>query len=139
MIAEIEELNTLNPLEQPKEKTEVKDKGKSLFKPHSVNLSFDSHPKTMSGKGKNKLRGVKLKDDNKLLEPVMGKSETTSQRFTRSMVSLSIPKTMEQNSEPIFVKDDSEQENESPPHETSFKEFEHEQSINHSNYVDNSP
>ena len=69
----------------------------------------------------------------------MGKYETTSGRFTRSMVSLSIPKTMELNSEPIFVKDDSEQENKSPPHETSFKEFEHEQSSNHSNYVDNSP
>ena len=69
----------------------------------------------------------------------MGKYETTSRRFTRSMVSLSIPKTMEHNSEPIFVKDDSEQENESPPHETSFKEFEHEQSSNHGNFVDNSP
>ena len=52
MIAEIEELNTLNPLEQPKEKTEVKDKGKSLFNTHSINLSFDLHPRTMSGEGK---------------------------------------------------------------------------------------
>ena len=93
----------------------------------------------MSGEGKNELRGVKLKDDNKILEPVMGKSETTSRRFIRSMVTLSIPKTMEQNSEPIFVKDDSVQENESPPHETSFKEFEHEQSSNHGNSMDNSP
>ena len=56
MIAEIEEFNSSNPLEQPKEKNEVKDKGKSLFKPHSVNLSFDSPPKTMSGEGKNELR-----------------------------------------------------------------------------------
>ena len=109
-----------SPPEKPKEKNEVKDKGKTLFNTHSINLSFDSHPKTMSEEGKNKLRGVNLKDDNKLLEPVMGKSETTSRRFTRSMVILSIPKTMEHNSEPIFVKDDSEQENESPPHETSF-------------------
>ena len=139
MIVEIKEFNTSNHLEQPKEKNEVKDKGKSLFKPHSVNLSFDSHPKTMLGEGKNELRGEKLEDDNKFVEPVLGKSETTSRRFTGSMVSLSIPKTMEQNSEPIFVKDDSEQDNESPPHETSFKEFEHEQSSNHGNFVDNSP
>ena len=117
----------------------MKDKGKTLFKPHSINLSFDSHPKTMSREGKNELRGVKLKDDNKHLEPVMGKYETTSRRFTRSMVSLSIPKTMEQNSEPIFVKDDSEQENESPPHETPFIDFEHEHSSSHGNSVDNSP
>ena len=55
------------------------------------------------------------------------------------MVSLSIPKTMEQDSEPIFFKDDNEQENESPPHETSFKGFEHEHSSNHENSVDNSP
>ena len=55
------------------------------------------------------------------------------------MVSVSIPNTVEQNSEPIFVKDDSEQENKSPPHETSFNEFEHEQSSNHGNSVDNSP
>ena len=55
------------------------------------------------------------------------------------MVSLSIPKTIEQDSEPIFFKDDSEQENESPPHETSFKGFEHEQSSDHGNFVDNSP
>ena len=54
------------------------------------------------------------------------------------MVILSIPKTMEHNSEPIFVKDDSEQENESPPHETPFRDFEHEQSSNHSISVDNS-
>ena len=79
-----------------------------MFKPHYVNLSLDSHPKTVSGEGKNKLRWEKLEDDNKSLEPVLGKSETTNRRFTWSMVSLSIPKTMEQNSEPIFVKDDSE-------------------------------
>ena len=117
----------------------MKDKGKSLFKPHYVNLSLDSHPKKMSREGKNKLRGEKLEDDNKFVELVLGKSETTSQRFTRSMVSLSIPKTMEHNSEPIFVKDDSEQENDSPPHETSLKEFEHEQTSNQGNSVDNSP
>ena len=46
---------------------------------------------------------------------------------------------MEHNSEPIFVKDDSELENESPPHETPFKYFEHEQSSNHDNSMDNSP
>ena len=91
----------------------------------------------MSGEGKNELRGGKLEDYNKLLEPILGKYETTSRIFTRSMVSLSIPKTMEQNSEPIFVNDDSEQENEYPPHETSFKEFEHEHSNNNGNSVDN--
>ena len=69
----------------------------------------------------------------------MRKYETTSRRFTRSMVSLSIPKIMELNSEPIFDKYDSEQENESPPHETQFREFEHEKSSNHGNSVDNSP
>ena len=54
-----------------------------MFNTHSVNLSFDLHPKTMSGEGKNKLRGVNLKDDDKILEPVMGKFETTSQIFTK--------------------------------------------------------
>ena len=73
----------------------MKDKGKSLFNPHYVNLSLDSHPKTVSEEGKNKLRGEKLEDDNKSLVPVLGKSETTSRIFTRSMVSLLIPKTME--------------------------------------------
>ena len=94
MIAEIEEFNTSNPLEQPKEKNEVKDKGKILFNTHSINLSFDSHPKIMSKEGKNELKGVNLKDDNKLLEAVMGKYGTTSRIFTRSMVSHSIPKTI---------------------------------------------
>ena len=107
-IAEIEEFNTSNPSKKSKEKNEVKDIGKSLFKPHYVNLSLDSHPKTVSGEGKNKLRWEKLEDDNKSYEPVLGKSETTNRRFTWSMVSLSIPKTMEGDSEPIFVKDDSE-------------------------------
>ena len=56
----------------------MKEKGKSLFKPHYVNLSLDSHPNTVSGEGQNELRGEKLEDDNKSLEPVLGKSETTS-------------------------------------------------------------
>ena len=94
-IAEIEEFNASNPPEKPKQKNEVKDRGKSWFKPPSVNLSLYSHPNIVTGEDKNELRGGKLEDNNKVLELVLGKSETTSRRFTRSMVSLSIPKTVE--------------------------------------------
>ena len=51
------------------------------------------------------------------------------------MISLSFPRTMEQSSEPIFVKDKSDKEDESPPLETPFNDFEQEQSSNHDNLV----
>ena len=77
----------------------------------------------------------------------MRKSETLNQRFTRSMISPSVPRTMEQSSEPIVVKDNSDNEDESPPRETPINDFEQEQSNNHNDVVispkrfvkDNSP
>ena len=63
------------------------------------------------------------------------------------MISLSVPRTMEQSSEPIMVEDNSDKEDESPPHETPINDFEQEQSNNHNDLVvspkrfvkDNSP
>ena len=77
----------------------------------------------------------------------MRKSETLNRRFTRSMISLSVPRTMEQSSEPIVVEDNSDNEDESPPRETPINDFEQEKSNNHNDVVvspkrfvkDNSP
>ena len=51
------------------------------------------------------------------------------------MISLSFPRTMEQSSEPIFVEDNSDKEDESPPHEIPFNDFEQEHNSNHGNLV----
>ena len=77
----------------------------------------------------------------------MRKSETLNQRFTRSMISLSVPRTIQQSSEPIIVEDNSDNEDESPPRETPINDFEQEQSNSHNDVVvspkrlvkDNSP
>ena len=63
------------------------------------------------------------------------------------MISLSVPRTMEQSSEPIIVEDNSDNEDESPPRETPINDFEQEHSNNHNDVVvspkrfvkDNSP
>ena len=88
-----------------------------------------------------------MEGDNKTLEPSTRKYETFNQRFTRSMISLSVPRTMEQSSEPIIVEDNSDNEDESPPRETPINDFEQEQSNSHNDVVvspkrfvkDNSP
>jgi len=89
----------------------------------------------MEGREKHELKGENLEGDNKPLEPSTRKYETTNRRFTRSMISLSVPRTMEQSSEPIIVEDNSDNEDESPPHETPINDFEQEQSNNHDNLV----
>ena len=40
------------------------------------------------------------------------------------MISLLIPRIMEQSSEPSFVEDNIDKEDESPPHETPIYDFE---------------
>ena len=42
------------------------------------------------------------------------------------MISISFPRTMEQSSEPIIVEDNSDKEDEYPPHETPINDFEQE-------------
>ena len=65
----------------------------------------------------------------------MRKSETINRRITRSMISLSIPRTIEQSSEPIIVEDNSDNEDESPPREAPINDFEQEQSNSHNDVV----
>ena len=63
------------------------------------------------------------------------------------MISLSVPRTIEQNSEPIVVEDNSDNEDESPPRKNPIDDFEQEQSNSHNDVVvspkrfvkDNSP
>ena len=67
-----------------------------------IKLTFDSHPDIMTEKDKDEIVEVKPKGDSKIVEPAVGKSDIMKRRFTRSMESLSIPNTMEQNGDPIF-------------------------------------
>ena len=97
-----------------------------VFQTHSTKLTGGLYPKIMEEREKHESQGENLEGDNKPLEPSMRKYETTNQRFTRSMISLSFPRTMEQSSEPIIVEDNSDREDESPPHETPINDFEQE-------------
>ena len=54
----------------------------------------------------------------------MRKSEMLNRRLTRSIISLSVPRTIEQSSEPIVLEDNSDNEDESPPRETQINDFE---------------
>ena len=54
-------------------------------------------------------------DDNKILESRVRKLEMLNRRLTRSMIGLSVPKTIERSCEPIIVEDNSNNEDESPP------------------------
>ena len=54
----------------------------------------------------------------------MRKSEMLNQRLTRSMISLSVLKTIEQSCEPIIVEDNSNNEDEYPPCESQINEYE---------------
>ena len=51
-----------------------------------------------------------------------------NQRLTRSMISLSVLKTIERSCEPIIVEDNSNNEDEPPPRESPINEYEQEQS-----------
>ena len=146
MVGEMEGCDTSNPLEQHKENKVLEDRGKSVYHDHPVELKFYSQPDIMTKKGKNEVGQIKAKGDSKLLELTVGKFERINRRFTRSIASLSIPKTMEQNAEPIFIEVYSDQEDESPPHENPLN-GKHEKSSNYGNSLvspeiilgDNSP
>ena len=135
LIVEYEKFYTSNPPEQPKRENEVGEGTKTVFQTHSAKLRGDLYPKIVEERGKHELKGENMEGDNKPLEPSTRKSKTTNRRFTRSMISLSIPRIMEQSSEPSFVEDNIDKEDESPPHETPFNDFEQEHSSNHGNLV----
>ena len=73
--------------------------------------------------------------DDKTLSLSTRKYETINQRFARSMIGISVPRTMKRSSEPIVVEYNSDNEDEYPPHETPINEFEQEQSNNHNDLV----
>ena len=52
----------------------------------------------MEGREKHELKGKNMEGDNKPLELSTRKSEMMNRRFTRSMISLSVPRTMEHSS-----------------------------------------
>ena len=97
-----------------------------VFQMHSAKSTGDLYSKIMEEREKHRSKGKNLEGDNKTLEPSMRKSESLNRRFTRSMISLSVPRTMEQSSEPIVVEDNSDNEDESPPCETPINDFEQE-------------
>ena len=114
---------------------------------HSAKSTGNLYSKVMEEREKHEVKGKNLEGDNKTLEPSMRQSEMLNRRFTRSMISLSVPRTIEQSSEPIVVEDNSDNKDESPPHETPINDFEQEQSNSHNDVVvsnkrfmkDNSP
>ena len=80
----------------------------------------------MEEREKHEVKGKNMEGDNKTLEPSMRKYETLNRRFTKSMISLLVPRTIEQSSEPIVVEENSDNEDESPPRETLINDFEQE-------------
>ena len=65
----------------------------------------------------------------------MRKSEILNRRIIRSMISLLVPRNIEWSSEPIVVEDNSDNEDESPPHETPINEYEQAHSNIHNDVV----
>ena len=84
---------------------------------HPIKLTFDSQPDIMTEKDKDEIGELKPKGDSKIIEPTVGKYEIMKWIFTRSIEILSMPKTMEQNGEPIFIEVYSDSKDESPLHE----------------------
>ena len=80
----------------------------------------------MEQRKKHEEKRKNLVDGKKILESRVRKSKMLNRRLTRSMISLSVPKTIEQNCEPIIVEDNSNNENESPPRESPINEYEQE-------------
>ena len=93
---------------------------------HPAKSTGDLYSKVMEERKKYEVKGKNLEGDNKTLEPSMRKSETYNRRLTRSMISLLVPRTIEQTSEPIVVEDNSDNKDESPPREAPINEFEQE-------------
>ena len=108
---------------------------KMVFHTHSAKSTGDLYSKIMEEREKHEVKGKNMEGDNKTLEPSIRQYEMLNQRFTRSMISVLFPRTMEQSSEPIVVEDNSDNEDESPPHETPINDFEQEQSNNHNDVV----
>ena len=92
------------------------EESKIVVQTHSAKSTGDLYSKVIKERKKHDVKGKNMESDNKNLEPSMRKYETFNRRLTRSMISLSVPRTIEQSSEPIVVEDNSDNEDESPPH-----------------------
>ena len=126
LIVENEKFYTSNPLEQSKRENEVGEGSKMVVQTHSAKSTGDLYSKVMEERKKHEVKGKNLESDNKTLEPSMRNSKTFNGRLTTSMISLSVLRTLEESSEPIVVEDNSENEDESLPHETPISDFEQE-------------
>ena len=102
---------------------------------HSAKSTCDLYSKVMEHRKKYEEKGKNPVGDNKNLESSMRKSEMLNQRLTRSIISLSVPRTIERSCEPIVVEYNSNNEDESPPCETQINEYEQEQSNSHNDVV----
>ena len=108
---------------------------KVVVQKHSSKSTGDLYSKVMEQRKKYEEKGKNPVGDNKTLESSMRKFEILNRRLTRSMISLLVPRTIAQSSEPIVVEDNSNNEDEYPPHETPINEYEQEQSNSHNNVV----
>ena len=97
---------------------------KIVFQKHSAKSIGDLYSKVMEERTKHEETGKNPVGDNKFFESSMRKFERLNRRLTRSMISLSVPRTIERSSEPIEVEDNSDSEDESPPRESPINEYE---------------
>ena len=135
LIVENEKFYTENPPKQSKRKNEVGEGSKVVVQTHSAKSTSDLYSKVIEQRKKYEEKGKNPVGDNKTLESSMRKSEIFNRRLTRSMISISVPRTIERSCEPIVVEDNSNNEDESPPCETPINEYEHEQSNSHNDVV----